>query len=130
MPHSTHGVIGADGGKKKYLLNTSQKKKFYPLGTTDEYFEVPYEEYPITICGQTVILTNGELAAASTELHETTGKLKAVESTLQEKKDLQKQLLAYIKIKPDPSGSQPDRERQNFLHFFYFFISHEQSRRA
>ena len=31
------------------------------------------------------------------------------------------------RLKPDPSGSQPDRERQNFLHFFYFFISHEQS---
>ena len=30
------------------------------------------------------------------------------------------------RLKPDPSGSQPDRERQNFLHFFYFFISHEQ----
>lgn len=28
---------------------------------------------------------------------------------------------------PDLSGSQPDRERQNFLHFFYFFISHEQA---
>ena len=40
------------------------EEKFYPLGTTDEYFETPYEEYPITICGQTVILTNGELAAA------------------------------------------------------------------
>lgn len=24
-----------------------------------------------------------------------------------------------------PDGSQPDRERQNFLYFFYFFISHE-----
>ena len=28
------------------------------LGTTDEYFEAPYEEHPITICSQTVILTN------------------------------------------------------------------------
>ena len=44
------------------------------------------------------------LAAASTELHETTGKLKAVESTLWEKKDLQKQLLAYIKNKPSRDG--------------------------
>ena len=26
--HSTHGVTGADGGKKKYPLNTSQKKSF------------------------------------------------------------------------------------------------------
>ena len=42
---STHSLTGADGGKKKYPLNTSQKK-FYPLGTTNEYFEAPYEEYP------------------------------------------------------------------------------------
>ena len=46
------------------------EEKFYPLGTTDEYFEAPYEEYPITICGQTVILTNGELAAALLSLPE------------------------------------------------------------
>ncbi len=30
----------------------------------------PYEEYPITICGQTVILTSGELAAALLSLPE------------------------------------------------------------
>ena len=46
------------------------EEKFYPLGTTDEYFEAPYEEYPVTICGQTVILTNGELAAALLSLPE------------------------------------------------------------
>ena len=44
------------------------------------------------------------LAAASAGLHETIGKLKAVESTLREKKDLQKQLLAYIKTKPARDG--------------------------
>ena len=42
--------------------------------------------------------------AASAGLHEATGKLKAVESTLREKKDLQKQLLAYIKTKPARDG--------------------------
>ena len=46
------------------------EEKFYPLGTTDKYFEAPYEEYPIKICGQTVILTNGELAAALLSLPE------------------------------------------------------------
>ena len=46
------------------------EEKFYPLGTTDKYFEAPYEEYPITICGQTIILTNGELAAALLSLPE------------------------------------------------------------
>ncbi|NBI66710.1 relaxase [Pseudoflavonifractor sp. 60] len=44
------------------------------------------------------------LAAASAGLHEVTGKLKTVESTLREKKDLQKQLLAYIKTKPARDG--------------------------
>ena len=44
------------------------------------------------------------LAAASEGLYETTGKLKTVESTLREKKDLQKQLLAYIKTKPARDG--------------------------
>ena len=46
------------------------EEKFYPLGTTDEYFEAPYEEYPVTICGQTVILTNGEIATALLSLPE------------------------------------------------------------
>jgi len=50
--------------KRKISLEYLTEEKFYPLGTTEEYFESPYEEYPITICGQTVILTNGELAAA------------------------------------------------------------------
>ncbi|HGM1220666.1 TPA: relaxase/mobilization nuclease domain-containing protein [Clostridioides difficile] len=44
------------------------------------------------------------LDAASAGLHEATGKLKTVESTLREKKDLQKQLLAYIKTKPARDG--------------------------
>ena len=44
------------------------------------------------------------LAAASAELSSVHAKLKAVESTLHEKKDLQKQLLAYIKTKPARDG--------------------------
>ena len=38
------------------------------------------------------------------ELSSVHAKLKAVESTLHEKKDLQKQLLAYIKTKPARDG--------------------------
>ena len=49
--------------QKEISLEYLTEEKFYPLGTTDEYFEAPYEEYPITVCGQTVILTNEELAA-------------------------------------------------------------------
>ena len=44
------------------------------------------------------------LAAASAELNSVHAKLKATESTLREKKDLQKQLLAYIKTKPAREG--------------------------
>ena len=41
MRLSTHGVTGADGGKKKISLEYLTEEKFYPLGTTDEYFEAP-----------------------------------------------------------------------------------------
>ena len=44
------------------------------------------------------------LAAASAELSSVHAKLKATESTLREKKDFQKQLLAYIKTKPARNG--------------------------
>ena len=56
--------------QKEISVEYLTEEKFYPLGTTDEYFEAPYEEHPITICDQTVILTNGELAAALLSLPE------------------------------------------------------------
>ena len=73
------------------------------------------------------------LAAASTELHETTGKLKAVESTLREKKDLQKQLLAYIKTKPARDGlkaQKTEKARKNYReqHESDFIISESAAR--
>lgn len=46
------------------------EEKFYPLSTSDEALKSPYEQYPVTICGQTIILTNGELAAALLSLSE------------------------------------------------------------
>lgn len=74
MPLSTHGATGTGGGKEKYPLNTSHEylteEKFYPLSTSDEALKSPYEQYPVTICGQTIILTNGELAAALLSLPE------------------------------------------------------------
>ena len=48
--------------QREVSLEYLTEEKIYPSGTTDKYFEAPYEEYPITICGQTVILTNGEPA--------------------------------------------------------------------
>lgn len=73
------------------------------------------------------------LAAASTELHETTGKLKAVESTLREKKDLQKQLLAYIKTKPARDGlraQKTEKARRTYReqHESEFIISESAAR--
>jgi DNA-directed RNA polymerase specialized sigma subunit len=85
MQQSTHGVTGINGGKGKYPLNISQKKsfihreisfeylteeKFYPFCTSDTYFIDPYKQYPVTICGQRVILTNGNLAEALSSLPE------------------------------------------------------------
>ncbi len=56
--------------KREISLEYLTEEKFYPLGTTDEYFEAPYEEYPVTICSQTIIPTNGKLAAALLSLPE------------------------------------------------------------
>ena len=57
------------------------------------------------------------LAAASAELSSVHTELKAVESTLHEKKDLQKQLLAYIKTKPARDGlkaQKTEKARKNY----------------
>ena len=57
------------------------------------------------------------LAAASAELNSVHAGLKAVESTLREKKDLQKQLLAYIKTKPARDGlkaQKTEKARKNY----------------
>ena len=57
------------------------------------------------------------LAAASAELNSVHAELKAVESTLREKKDLQKQLLAYIKTKPARDGlkaQKTEKARKNY----------------
>ena len=57
------------------------------------------------------------LATASAELSSVHAKLKAVESALREKKDLQKQLLAYIKTKPARDGlkaQKTEKARKNY----------------
>ena len=57
------------------------------------------------------------LAAASAELSSVHAELKTVESTLREKKDLQKQLLAYIKTKPARDGlkaQKTEKARKNY----------------
>ena len=46
------------------------EEKFYPFCTSDKDFIDPYKQYPVTIFGQRVILTNGELAAALSSLPE------------------------------------------------------------
>ena len=56
--------------QKEISFEYLTEEKFYPFGTNDEYFADPYNEYRITICGHTVILTNGELAIALLSLPE------------------------------------------------------------
>lgn len=46
------------------------EEKFYPFSTSDKYFTDPYKQYPITICGQRIILSNGELAEVLSSLPE------------------------------------------------------------
>ena len=46
------------------------EEKFYPFCTSDTYFIAPYKQYPVMICGQRVIFTNGELAEALSSLPE------------------------------------------------------------
>ena len=50
--------------KREISFEYLTEEKFYPFSTSDKYFIDPYEQYPVTICGQTVILSNGELATA------------------------------------------------------------------
>ena len=58
--------------EKELSLEYLMFEKFVPFSTTDEYFKElePCEEYLFTICGQTVILYDGELAAALSLLPE------------------------------------------------------------
>ena len=56
--------------QKEISFEYLTEEKFYPLNTSDNHFPAHYEEYPVTICGQTIILTNGELAAALLSLPE------------------------------------------------------------
>ena len=54
----------------KYNAVGGGLKCCHPLSTSDEALKSPYEQYPVTICGQTIIRTNGELAAALLSLPE------------------------------------------------------------
>ena len=52
--------------KREISLEYLSEEKFMPFAATDEYFAQPpsSEEYPFTVCGQTVMLSNTDLAAA------------------------------------------------------------------
>lgn len=56
--------------QKEISFEYLTEEKFYPLSTSDEFLKSPCEQYPVTICGQTIILTNGKLAAALLSLPE------------------------------------------------------------
>ena len=58
--------------EKELSLEYLMFEKFVPFSTIDEYFKEPEpcEEYPFTVSGQTVVLYDGELAAALSLLPE------------------------------------------------------------
>lgn len=59
--------------KREISLEYLSEEKFMPFAATDEYFAKPpsSEEYPFTVCGQNVMLSNPDLAAALSSLPET-----------------------------------------------------------
>lgn len=58
--------------KREISFEYLTEEKFYPISTEDEYFAEPEQrrEYPVTVCGQTVMLDNPQLAAALPQLPE------------------------------------------------------------
>ena len=46
------------------------EEKYHSLSALDGLFINPYEEYPVTICGQTIMLNSGEFAEALSVLPE------------------------------------------------------------
>lgn len=59
--------------KREISLEYLSEEKFMPFAATDEYFAKPpsSEECPFTVCDQTVMLNNPDLAAAMSSLPET-----------------------------------------------------------
>ena len=55
--------------QREISLDYLTEELHYSFGTTDEYFDT-YGEYPVVLCGQTVIFTNEQLAAAILSLPE------------------------------------------------------------
>ncbi|MDE6208225.1 MAG: hypothetical protein K2M73_00950 [Lachnospiraceae bacterium] len=53
-----------------FIWSKGEQEKFYPFSTSNKYFIALYEQYSIKICGHTVILTIGELAATLFSLPE------------------------------------------------------------
>lgn len=58
--------------KREISLEYLTDEIHYPLSTQEELFTEmePYRVYPLTLCGQPVLLTNGQLAAALLRLPE------------------------------------------------------------
>ncbi|MDE6923793.1 MAG: hypothetical protein K2P59_00835 [Acetatifactor sp.] len=58
--------------KREIYLEYLSEEKFMPFAATDEYFaKLPSsEEYPFTVCGQNVMLSSPDLAAALSSLPE------------------------------------------------------------
>lgn len=107
-----------DSAAKYALYSYEMNDSVYAQMSTKEI-----ENYPVTrVCGE-----NRNLRIGSTG-RETLGEVPQTEN--RNLLFFHRQGRIARRIKPDLSGSQPDRERKNFLHFFFFFISHEQKRRA
>lgn len=52
--------------QREISFNHLTEEKYHPLSALNGLFVSPYEEYPITICGQTIMLISGEFTAKPT----------------------------------------------------------------
>lgn len=58
--------------KREISFEYLTEEKFYPISTEDIYFAEPEQrrEYPVSVCGQTIMLNSPQLAAALPQLPE------------------------------------------------------------
>ena len=63
--------------QRKVSFEYLTEEKYHTLNASGGFFINSYEEYPVTICGQTIMLTSGEFAEALSVLPRKRGKLSA-----------------------------------------------------
>ena len=94
-----HFDEGVSFGGEHGPYRQSERREIYK-----KYVEVLLENGKAYIAFDTPEELDAALVSANADLHSSTAKLKPIETAIREKKDLQKQVLAYAKAKPVRDG--------------------------